>query len=883
MRKEWDKDGDGIPDTYFYVMNPLKIEEQLYRSFADILRRSSSGTAASVMSSTRTGEGAVYGSIFYPEYKDALGNTIAWCGDVHSLFIDSNGNLREDTSGNHQLDLIDDQVIVFNGSSVAKYRDSNGDQKISNNGVTDETVAVFTGVQGDIRYLWRASSCLNHIADADVVTQRTYASTDAKRFIFTFIDANQNMIADAGEQIPFACNRLPSSTDLVDPTQLYPYIQVYPPFEPSAPAYIESFRANFGTQPAPFLDFIENQTQRVINFIRGQDQGPFTATTTPTYTIPAFRSRKADTNNNGQLETWRLGDIIYSTPAFVGAPAEGYHLLYQDSSYAAFVRQYSQRRGVVYVGGNDGMIHAFNAGFYDKVSKTVLKGVAGTTPFELGSELWAYVPYSLLPHLYWLTEPDYAHVYFCDLPPRVFDAKIFAADADHPGGWGTVLVLGMRFGGGRIVADMDKTDGLAVNAGTDRILQSAYVVMDITNPEICPKVLAELTLPGLGYTTCYPTVVSMNQKDAHGIHANAWYLVIGSGPSGANGPDSTALAEATSVQPAKLYVIDLVKLGLSHQLWSLNSARAMVAGANIYQGLDGNSFVSNPISVDFNLDYSADVIYFGTVSGNAKNGWGGKLRRVIIDNDPNPAQWTGDNVFMDLNGVENGQCITAAPTAAVDLLKNRWVYFGTGRFFNRRDASNADQQSYYGLKEPLDVNGNCSWAQVTRNDLLDTSTAQLSASGAAAGVGGIGNWTDLLTGMDKTYKGWYLNFLPAGNKERNLGQAALLGELLTFTTYIPSLDPCILEGTSNLYGLYYKTGTAHKQPCLGTAANLSGNIFNVVKIGLKGGLAQTPSVHVGAEAGSKAFIQTTSGGILSVEQRNPVKTVSGISSWRDFN
>lgn len=36
---EWDKDGDGSPDTYYYVQNPLKLEEELNRSFADILRR----------------------------------------------------------------------------------------------------------------------------------------------------------------------------------------------------------------------------------------------------------------------------------------------------------------------------------------------------------------------------------------------------------------------------------------------------------------------------------------------------------------------------------------------------------------------------------------------------------------------------------------------------------------------------------------------------------------------------------------------------------------------------------------------------------------------------------------------------------------------------
>ncbi|NIR13743.1 MAG: hypothetical protein GWN86_07255, partial [Desulfobacterales bacterium] len=36
---EWDQDGDGQPDTYFYVVNPLKLEQQLNQSFADIISR----------------------------------------------------------------------------------------------------------------------------------------------------------------------------------------------------------------------------------------------------------------------------------------------------------------------------------------------------------------------------------------------------------------------------------------------------------------------------------------------------------------------------------------------------------------------------------------------------------------------------------------------------------------------------------------------------------------------------------------------------------------------------------------------------------------------------------------------------------------------------
>ncbi len=160
--------------------------------------------------------------------------------------------------------------------------------------------------------------------------------------------------------------------------------------------------------------------------------------------------------------TWRLGDIAYSTPTTVGAPAEAYHLLYKDASYDEFYRTYQKRRNVIYAGANDGMLHAFNGGFYDSYSKQFCRELmsgynpldssntnddpcvpdATTSQPELGAELWAYVPYNLLPHLYWLTETNYRHIYYVDHKPRIFDAKIFACryrpcqwmGHDHGGG-----------------------------------------------------------------------------------------------------------------------------------------------------------------------------------------------------------------------------------------------------------------------------------------------------------------------------------------------------------------------------------------------------------------------------------------------------------------
>lgn len=865
---EWDLDGDCNPDTFYYANNGYELENQLLAAFQGILKRASSGTAASVISQSRSGEGAVYQSIFFPRYNDFFANEVSWCGQVHALFVDAYGNMREDTNKNKRLDLSDDKIIVLDGTILKKYGDDNGDSKISG----EEEATDEIGTIANIEYLFNSNDWLNEISDNDIIEQREYANNNQKRYIFTFIDANNDMIVDSDEQKPFTCDSIPSIFDLKKETEIYPYIPVYPPFNP--PPYVPHSNADF-------KDFLRHQTKRVINYIRGEDQESYIGTG---YIIPPFRSRQIDYDDDGNVETWRLGDIIYSTPTVVGRPGENYHLIYRDFSYAEFCAKYMRRRGVVYVGANDGMFHAFNAGFYDHENMEFLtrpSDLNAEDDFDfdipLGAELWAYVPYNLLPHLYWLTDPNYSHVYYCDLKPKIFDAKIFPPDDDHPEGWGTLLVAGMRFGGGEIYADMDKTDG-SYNQNKDRIMTSAYFILDITNPEIEPTVLAEISFKGLGYTTCYPTVIPMKDKDEDGnISANNWYLVIGSGPADQFGKagTGTALKNAISAQPANLYVIDLVKLATDHELWTLDNSGILTEGENVFQTLDSNSFISDPISVDYNIDYNTDALYFGTISGNAVSGWGGKLRRVVIDNNLSTSDWKRNNVLIDLTGVENGQPITTASSIGVDHLGNKWIFFGTGRFFVGNDACNNDQQTYYGIKEPTDEDGKLTWNTVSRSDLIDVSSANVFTSKKVIGVVGVNSWDDLTNRIDEN-NGWYINF--SISNEKNLGQATLLGELLTFTTFMPSLDPCSFEGESKLYALYYTTGTAFYETVIGKKVSEDEPILKGINLGK--GLAVTPNIHVGREEGTKAFIQTSTGDIKIIHQITHGRTKSGRIFWR---
>ncbi len=135
-----------------------------------------------------------------------------------------------------------------------------------------------------------------------------------------------------------------------------------------------------------------------------------------------------------------LGDIVNSSPVYVGEP----NYLYPDNLEAASVETYSEfktrikalnsssgRTNMLYVGGNDGMLHGFDV--------------------SNGLEKLAYVPYGVFGNLSKLTSLDYSHRYFVDGSPSVGDA-VFSDD--H---WHTVLLGGLNAGGQSIYA-LDVTD-----------------------------------------------------------------------------------------------------------------------------------------------------------------------------------------------------------------------------------------------------------------------------------------------------------------------------------------------------------------------------------------------------------------------------------------
>jgi type IV pilus assembly protein PilY1 len=131
------------------------------------------------------------------------------------------------------------------------------------------------------------------------------------------------------------------------------------------------------------------------------------------------------------------------------------------------------------------------------------------------------------------------------------------------------------------------------------------------------------------------------------------------------------------------------------------------------------------------------------------------------------------------------------------------------------------------------------------------------------------------------FDGWSRDF--HHYKERNLGQATLLGGLVSYSTYIPDTDVCNPEGSGYLYGIFYQTGTSWFKDVFGRQpVNINTPIEEGIFLGK--GLSTTPNIHVGKNVGGKAFIQTSVGQIVEIPQPNmPIENIkSGRIKWHDI-
>lgn len=203
-----------------------------------------------------------------------------------------------------------------------------------------------------------------------------------------------------------------------------------------------------------------------LRFLRGDATYESRSCVSPPCAAPQFRNRAISP----------LGDVINSSPYYVGAPNFGYYDDFEAARYGAFVAAYRSRTPVIYMGANDGMLHAINA--------------------ITGAEMFAYVPSPVIADLPKLTDLAYTHRYFVDGSPTVGDVFYNSA-------WHTLLVAGMRAGAKGLFA-LDVTDPSRFNEAN-----AASIVR------------WEFQDPDLGYVFGQPLLVKTNN--------GRWSVVVSGG------------------------------------------------------------------------------------------------------------------------------------------------------------------------------------------------------------------------------------------------------------------------------------------------------------------------------------------------------------------
>lgn len=147
------------------------------------------------------------------------------------------------------------------------------------------------------------------------------------------------------------------------------------------------------------------------------------------------------------LRNFILGDIFHSNPQVMGNPTNSFYLSDPVSypGYEEFASRHERRRKILFVGANDGMMHAFDAGRWEGTFED------GEFNNGTGKEIFGYVPRDALRSLRALSENREDHRWFVDGTAQIGDVLIDVT-GDGVKEWRTVLIGGMRRGGTSLFA-----------------------------------------------------------------------------------------------------------------------------------------------------------------------------------------------------------------------------------------------------------------------------------------------------------------------------------------------------------------------------------------------------------------------------------------------
>lgn len=517
---------------------------------------------------------------------------------------------------------------------------------------------------------------------------------------------------------------------------------------------------------------VQTKGENVLNFIRGDKTLQGTTEALP------FRERES-----------RQGDIVNSQIWYTGAPVSSYGL----SGYSSFANTWKNRSPMLYVGGNDGMLHGFSA--------------------TDGREKLAYVPRGVIPTLKELADPNYQHRYYVDGSPMTGDIQ----DGTE---WKTLLVGTLGAGGkGYFVLNVTNPANFTeANANTlvqlDRTRgsnEAAPVCSTLTGTTQTSCEARVEEDKDIGNITAQPTRNPANLQEAMQItrmNNGRWAVLMG------NGYNSTNQRPVLLVQ----------YLDQGQELVRIQTTTHATGS-----GMAQDNGLASPSLIDLNGDGTVDVAYAGDNLGN--------LWKFDLTSD-SASQWAvqfGTNIPLftargpkTLGAARSEiQPITAPPitrpndrmmtigsgTSAKDVaVGGMMVAFGTGRNLTANDRRTDITQNVQTLYSVLD---NTRYRKRQNSNLLevhpgagDCTTAPQTCVPVPAPVGQIGSngaplakqeisavqgdyaTVNAVNALDKTswkdYKGWYLDLPGAGERALKPLQFYDGSNILAFYSESPS-------------------------------------------------------------------------------------------------
>lgn len=527
----------------------------------------------------------------------------------------------------------------------------------------------------------------------------------------------------------------------------------------------------------------------------------------------------------------RQGDIVNSSVWYVASPSANY----SNVGYAAFTSAQKNRLPMIYVGGNDGMLHGFSA--ID------------------GDEEIAYVPKGVYPSLPRLSDPAYTHSYYVDGSPFTGDVYSNPAATIPSDRWRTMLVGSLAAGGkGYYVLDVTKPGYKDGTTGTDFTKSNAanLVVLDRTIHSTT-AIDAGSDDEDIGHIFAPPVIDDSNPYTTTQItqlNDGGWAVILG---NGYNSKNERPVLLVQYLDGAK----NLRKIVATGSQARSNPVDPKKDANIVSNGL------SSPRVVDIDGDGKADVVYAGDLKGNL---WKFDLT------SKNPADWgvakfdgSAKPLFVATYVNDTAQPISIAPIVRANDrgAGGMMVAFGTGVNLTDADRNSTAVQSAYSVHdntiyrklsgggieintssatgglEPKQVNGR---TRLVQQELVNSSS--IAGSGVSTGRE---FWAitqkpvnyDPSKAGDTVKQGWYFDFQVTSER------------VLTPMSFFDASNNLLVESVTPAYG----GNGSNEESCepSGTPEKRYVTLFNIMD-------GNAPSVQVMDTNGDGIYSKTADGG-----------------------